>query len=58
VDTDWLSIQAIQWRLERVKITKDLSVNRDFIVMTDITYWGRGFGVMLFKDSYTGENLY
>jgi len=23
----------------------------------DTTYWGRGFGVMLFKDVYTGENL-
>ena len=23
----------------------------------DTTYWGRGFGVMLFKDSITGENL-
>lgn len=23
----------------------------------DTTYWGRSFGVMLFKDSYTGENL-
>ncbi len=23
----------------------------------DTTYWGRNFGVMLFKDSYTGENL-
>ncbi len=24
----------------------------------DSTYWGRGFGVMLFKDAITGENLY
>jgi len=23
----------------------------------DTTYWGRGFGVMLFKDAYTKENL-
>ncbi len=23
----------------------------------DTTYWGRNFGAMLFKDSYTGENL-
>ncbi len=23
----------------------------------DTTYWGRGFGVMLFKDSLTKENL-
>ncbi len=25
--------------------------------MMDTTYWGRGFGVMLFKDSITGKNL-
>ena len=23
----------------------------------DTTYWGRNFGVMLFKDAYTKENL-
>lgn len=23
----------------------------------DTTYWGRDFGVMLFKDAYTKENL-
>ena len=23
----------------------------------DTTYWGRAFGVMLFKDEITGENL-
>jgi hypothetical protein len=25
--------------------------------MMDTTYWGRKFGVMLFKDAYTKENL-
>jgi len=27
------------------------------VLLVDTTYWGRSFGVMLFKDSYTGENL-
>jgi len=27
------------------------------VLLIDTTYWGRSFGVMLFKDSYTGENL-
>ena len=27
------------------------------MLLIDTTYWGRSFGVMLFKDSYTGENL-
>lgn len=30
---------------------------RPVIVLMDTTYWGRGFGVMLFKDNITNENL-
>lgn len=30
---------------------------RSVVVMMDTTYWGRNFGVMLFKDAYTKENL-
>lgn len=31
---------------------------RKVIVLMDTTYWGRNFGVMLFKDSITKENLH
>ena len=30
---------------------------RAIIVLLDTTYWGRGFGVMLFRDAITKENL-
>lgn len=30
---------------------------RPVIILMDTTYWGRNFGVMLFKDSITKENL-
>lgn len=30
---------------------------REIVVLMDTTYWGRNFGVMLFKDAYTKENL-
>ncbi len=30
---------------------------RKIVVLMDTTYWGRNFGVMLFKDAYTKENL-
>ena len=30
---------------------------REIIVLMDTTYWGRNFGVMLFKDALTGHNL-
>lgn len=32
-------------------------VPRRVIVLMDTTYWGRSFGVMLFKDNITKENL-
>jgi len=30
---------------------------REIVVLMDTTYWGRDFGVMLFKDAITKENL-
>lgn len=30
---------------------------RKVVILMDTTYWGRNFGVMLFKDAYTKENL-
>jgi hypothetical protein len=30
---------------------------RETIVLMDTAYWGRGFGVMLFKDAIIKENL-
>lgn len=32
--------------------------SREVVVLMDTTYFGRGFGVMLFKDAYSGINLY
>jgi len=31
---------------------------RKIVLLMDTTYWGRNFGVMLFKDAWTGENLH
>ena len=30
---------------------------RRVVVLMDTTYWGRKYGVMLFKDAITNENL-
>jgi hypothetical protein len=30
---------------------------KEVVVLMDATYWGRGFGVMLFKDAISKENL-
>ena len=32
--------------------------SKEVVVLMDTTYFGRGFGVMLFKDAYSGINLY
>jgi len=51
------SIRTIQRRLDSVKISKNTKEIRQVIVLMDTTYWGRNFGVMLFKDALTKENL-
>ena len=51
------SKRTIQRKIDSHKpsiLTKDPRV---IIVLMDTTYWGRNFGVMLFKDALTKENL-
>lgn len=43
--------------LDLYKVKIGPKVQRRIIVLMDTTYWGRIFGVMLFKDSITKENL-
>ena len=52
-------MKTIQRRLDKISITNDLTDKnpRKVIVLMDTTYWGRNFGVMLFKDALTKENL-
>lgn len=51
------SIKTIQRRLDKIKVSAHAKQPRAVVVLMDTTYWGRGFGVMLFKDSLTKENL-
>lgn len=43
--------------MDLVSICNYNKIPREVIILMDTTYWGRGFGVMLFKDSLTKENL-
>ena len=52
------SIKTIQRRLDKVKTEKPILEKASVVVLMDTTYFGRGFGVMLFKDAYSGRNLY
>jgi len=43
--------------LDRYSVQIIRPSSREVIVLMDTTYWGRHFGVMLFKDAITKENL-
>jgi len=45
--------------LDQFKVKQDLNTApRPIVLLMDTSYWGRRFGVMLFKDALTGENLH
>lgn len=52
------SIKTIQRRLDKVLQTPQPIAVTEAVVLMDTTYFGRIFGVMLFKDSLTGINLH
>ena len=51
------SKRTIQRKIDLYKVSVPKKEPRKVVVLMDTTYWGRNFGVMLFKDAYTKENL-
>lgn len=51
------SVRTIQRRIDQHTISVPPLKQRPVIVLMDTTYWGRNFGIMLFKDAITNENL-
>lgn len=51
------SKRTIQRKIDQYQVILPYKRARDVIVLMDTTYWGRNFGVMLFKDNITKENL-
>ena len=51
------SKRTIQRKIDLVQVTLPQKTAREVVVLMDATYWGRVFGVMLFKDNNTKENL-
>ena len=47
------TIKTIQRKLDAFEVSVTGIVARSVVVLMDTTYWGRGFGVMLFKDAIT-----
>ena len=51
------SQKTIQRKIDSYVLKITTKVPRKVILLMDTSYWGTEFGVMLFKDSLTGENL-
>jgi hypothetical protein len=52
------STKTIQRWLDKVQIIKRKEFSGVAVVIIDTTYFGRGFGVMVFKNSHDGVVLY
>jgi len=52
------SIKTIQRRIDCYLVLFQEVKPKKVVVLLDTTYFGKDFGVMLFKDSYSGDNLY
>jgi hypothetical protein len=51
------SKRTIQRKIDQYQVILPQKTGRIVVVLMDTTYWGRNFGVMLFKDNITKENL-
>lgn len=51
------SKRTVQRKIDQYQVRIPQKVCRGVVVLIDTTYWGRDFGVMLFKDNITKENL-
>lgn len=52
-----VSIRTIQRRLDKVMVSQQFYKPKECVVLMDTTYFGRNFGVMVFKDT-EGHHLY
>ncbi len=52
-----ISRRTVQRYFECVNVNIPIQVPSSIVLLMDTTYFGRVFGVMLFKDAYTGKNL-
>lgn len=53
-----VSVSTIQRRLREVHTTRIVSKDKDVVVLMDASYWGRDFGVLVFKDALRGKILW
>jgi hypothetical protein len=53
-----ISVSSVQRHLKKVRSTRVISSAKNVVVLMDTTYWGRNFGVLVFKDAYRKKILW
>ena len=51
------STKTIQRKIDKYEVILPKKTRRKVVILMDTTYFGRSFGIMLFKDNYSKENL-
>ena len=53
-----ISVSSVQRYLKRRRTVRMISSNKEVVVLMDTTYWGRNFGVVVFKDAHRKKILW
>jgi regulator of extracellular matrix RemA (YlzA/DUF370 family) len=48
----------VRRKLDRTRVPRIISSSKSVVVLIDTTYWGRSFGVVVFKDWHTKRVLW
>ncbi|MDR0796451.1 MAG: hypothetical protein LBE79_10465 [Tannerella sp.] len=53
-----ISLNTVRRKLDTVRVPRIISSSKNIVVLIDTTYWGRNFGVVVFKDWRTKRVLW
>jgi hypothetical protein len=53
-----ISVSSVQRHLKKARSTRIISVDKQVVLLVDATYWGRSFGVVVFKDALRKKILW
>jgi hypothetical protein len=53
-----ISVSSVQRYLKKARSVRVISSEKEVVVLMDTTYWGRNFGVVVFKDAHRKKILW
>jgi len=53
-----ISPSTVRRKLDTIRVSRIISSSKSVVILTDTTYWGRNFGVIVFKDWRTKRILW